>query len=111
MKLEKRTVLITGGKSGIGPELANKFHQRDNTVILTGHDENKLDAVRHALPGVHTFKSDVSDPAAIETLYSQVISKFPALDILINNAGIMVRSICTKPDRISKTSRARLTLT
>jgi uncharacterized oxidoreductase len=89
MKLEKRTILITGGTSGIGLELARKFHQRNNTVILTGRDEKKLDAVRHALPGVHTFKSDVSDPAAIATLYSEVVRQFPALDILVNNAGIM----------------------
>jgi uncharacterized oxidoreductase len=89
MKLEKRTVLITGGTSGIGLELANQFHQRDNTVIVTGRDENKFDAVKQALPGVHIFKSDASDPAAIATLYGEVVGKFPSLDILINNAGIM----------------------
>jgi len=88
MKLENRTVLITGGTSGIGLELAKQFARRDNAVILTGRDEQKLDAVRHALPGVHTFKSDVSDPAAIATLYNEIVSKFPSLDILINNAGI-----------------------
>jgi uncharacterized oxidoreductase len=58
-------------------------------VILTGRNEKKLDVARHALPGVHTFKSDVSDPAAIATLYGELVSKFPALDILVNNAGIM----------------------
>jgi uncharacterized oxidoreductase len=89
MKLEKRTVLITGGTSGIGLELANKFHQRDNTVIVTGRDEKKFDAVKQALPGVHIFKTDASNPAAIATFYSEVVSKFPSLDILINNAGIM----------------------
>ncbi len=89
MKLEKRTVLITGGTSGIGLELAKQLRQRDNTVIVTGRDENKFDAVKQALPGVHIFKSDASDPAAIATLYGEVVSKFPPLDILINNAGIM----------------------
>jgi uncharacterized oxidoreductase len=80
MKLKKRTVLITGGTSGIGLELAKQFHQRDNTVIVTGRDENKFDAVKQALPGVHIFKSDASDPAAIATLYGEVVSKFPSLD-------------------------------
>jgi uncharacterized oxidoreductase len=89
MKLENRTVLITGGTSGIGLELAKQFARRDNTVILTGRNEQKFDAVRRAIPGVHTFKSDVSDPAAIATLYKEIVSKFPSLDILINNAGIM----------------------
>jgi uncharacterized oxidoreductase len=55
MKLEKKTVLITGGTSGIGLELAKQLLQRGNTVIVTGRDQEKLDAAKRALPGVHTF--------------------------------------------------------
>jgi uncharacterized oxidoreductase len=89
MKLQKRTVLITGGTSGIGRELAKQLLQRDNTVIVTGRDPAKLDAARRTLPGLHTFQSDVSDPVAIAALQASVLAKFPALDTLINNAGIM----------------------
>ena len=89
MKLEKKTVLITGGTSGIGLELAKQLLQRGNTVIVTGRDQEKLDAAKRALPGVHTFKSDVGDPAAIAALDASVLTQFPALDTLINNAGIM----------------------
>jgi len=89
MKLERKTVLITGGTSGIGLELAKQLIQRGNTVIVTGRDQGKLDAAESALPGVYTFKSDVSDPAAIAALHDRVLAKFPALDTLINNAGIM----------------------
>ena len=89
MKLEMRTVLITGGTSGIGLELARQLHQRGNTIIVTGRDQEKLDAAKRALPGVHTFKSDVSDPGAIEALHASVLAQFPALDTLVNNAGIM----------------------
>ena len=89
MKLEKKTVLITGGTSGIGLELARQLLQRGNTIIVTGRDQEKLDAAKHALPGVHTFKSDVSDPTAIAALYASVLAQFPALDTLINNAGVM----------------------
>lgn len=89
MKLKNRTVLITGGTSGIGLELAKQLHARGNTVIVTGRDQAKLDAVGRALVGVHTIQSDVSDPGAIAALYDTVLARFPALDTLVNNAGIM----------------------
>jgi uncharacterized oxidoreductase len=98
MKLEKRTVLITGGTSGIGLELAAQLLQRDNTVIVTGRDQEKLDATKRALPGVHTVNSDVSDPGAIAALHGKVMAEFPALDTLINNAGIM-RNLNLSQDR------------
>jgi uncharacterized oxidoreductase len=89
MKLEKRTVLITGGTSGIGLELAKQLLERGNTVIVTGRDQEKLDAAKQAMPGIYTIKSDVSDPAAIAALQASVLAQFPALDTLINNAGVM----------------------
>ncbi len=89
MKLNHRTILITGGGSGIGLELARQLLSRGNTVLITGRDQRRLDAAQHALPGVHTFQSDVSDPAAIATLEQAVLAQFPSLDTLINNAGIM----------------------
>ena len=89
MKLTKRTILITGGTSGIGHELARQLLARGNTVIVTGRDETRLDEARRALPGVHTLRSDASDPGAIEALYTEVVARFPALDTLVNNAGIM----------------------
>jgi uncharacterized oxidoreductase len=98
MKLRSRTVLITGGTSGIGHELARQLLQRGNTVIVTGRDLKKLDATKRALPGVHIFQSDVSDPAAIKALHDRVLMQFPALDVLVNNAGIM-RNLNLKEDR------------
>lgn len=89
MKLKQRTVLITGGTSGIGLELARQLLGRGNTVIVTGRDQDALDAAARTLPGVHAFKSDVSDPQAITALCEAVVARFPALDTLINNAGIM----------------------
>jgi uncharacterized oxidoreductase len=89
MKLNNRTILITGGSSGIGLELARQLLARGNTVIVTGRDAARLDTARQALPGLHTFQSDVSDPGAIAALHAAVLDAFPQLDTLINNAGIM----------------------
>ncbi len=89
MRLSGNTILITGGTSGIGLELATQFAALDNTVIVTGRNESKLDAVRKNLPGIHAIRSDASDPTAIAGLYDQVVSRFPNLNVLINNAGIM----------------------
>jgi len=89
MKLHGNTVLITGGTSGIGYELVAELSKLGNKVIVTGRDEANLDATRQKLPDVHTIRTDVSDPLAIASLYRQVVSEFPELNMLINNAGIM----------------------
>jgi uncharacterized oxidoreductase len=89
LNLRRRTILITGGTSGIGQELARQLLARDNVVLVTGRDPAKLAATGRALPGVHTFTSDVSDPQMIAALHQSVLAQFPALDVLINNAGVM----------------------
>lgn len=98
MELSNKTVLITGGTSGIGLELARQLRRRGNVVIVTGRDQNKLDAAIAVIPGLHAFKSDVSDPRAIEQLRDTIVARFPALDVLINNAGIM-RNLKLNDDR------------
>ncbi|AMR29397.1 short-chain dehydrogenase [Hymenobacter psoromatis] len=89
MELHQRTILITGGTSGLGLEFARQLLALGNTVLLTGRDPARLAQTQRELPQVHTFQSDVSDPAAIEQLYAQVTTHFPALSVVINNAGEM----------------------
>ncbi len=89
MNLESNTILITGGTSGIGLEMAKQLIALGNTVIITGRDVTKLEFTKKELPSVHIYQSDVSNPKAICELYSKVTVDFPKLNILINNAGIM----------------------
>src|SRR5258708_33813506 len=89
MKLRSNTILITGGGSGIGYELTKQLTALGNTILITGRDQAKMDRAKAAFPKIHTFRSDVSDPKAIATLYENVTKQFPELNILINNAAIM----------------------
>jgi NADPH:quinone reductase-like Zn-dependent oxidoreductase len=58
MKLENRTILITGGSSGMGLALAKRLLERRNVVFITGRSQEKLESAKQALPAVHTFKSE-----------------------------------------------------
>src|SRR5882757_8489210 len=89
MKTSDNTVLITGGTSGIGFELASQLLKLGNRVIITGRDAARLEAAKAKLPGVQTYVSDASDPAAIAALHAEVVRAHPGLNVLVNNAGVM----------------------
>jgi uncharacterized oxidoreductase len=90
MKLTGRTMLITGGSAGIGLAFALKFAELGNEVIVTGRRQKALDAVKAKYPKLHTMQSDVADPAQIAALATRVKADFPKLDVLMNNAGVML---------------------
>lgn len=85
----KQRVLITGGGSGIGLALAEKFLQHGHTVIITGRNLTKLENVKAMHPEVHIFQSDVTVDGDVRGLVDEIGQKFGGLDVLINNAGIM----------------------
>lgn len=89
MNLEGNAVLITGGSSGIGLELAAALLRRRNTVIVTGRNPAALESARRKLPGLVTIQSDVAEVEAIAELHREIARDFPRLNVLINNAGIM----------------------
>lgn len=89
MQLTGRTVLITGGSAGIGLGLAKRLLALGNTVIVTGRNLAKLEAARTAHPGLHILQADAANPMALTALAARIDADFPALDLLINNAGIM----------------------
>jgi uncharacterized oxidoreductase len=97
MKLTGRTILITGGSAGIGLAFALKFLELGNEVIVTGRRQAVLDQVKAKYPKLHTIQSDVADPAQVATLAARVKSDFPKLDLLMNNAGIMLHKNLKAP--------------
>lgn len=89
MNLTGNTILITGGGSGIGRALAESFHALGNQVIIAGRRKQMLDETTAANPGMASAVLDIEDQAAIRSFAESVVKDFPALNVLINNAGIM----------------------
>ena len=97
MNLKGRTILITGGSAGIGLAFALKFLELGNEVIVTGRRRAVLDEVKSKYPKLHTIQSDVANPLQIAALAGRVRADFPKLDVLMNNAGIMIHRNLTAP--------------
>lgn len=96
MKLNGNTILITGGGSGIGLALAEEFRKLENEVIVAGRSQGKLEKAR--AKGLHTLTADLSNPASVRALALEAVEKFPDLNMVIHNAGIMVNEKLTKRD-------------
>jgi uncharacterized oxidoreductase len=90
MKLQSSTILITGGTSGIGLEFVKQLNLKGvANIIITGRDSARLEVIKKQYPKIYTVQSDVSNAKQIEQLFEEVTHKFPGLNIIINNAGIM----------------------
>lgn len=88
MKLSGNKIFITGGGSGIGLGLTERFIQEGNTVIICGRREDTLKAVTERYPSVITKVCDLSLDAERMSLFQWVKSFHGDLNVLVNNAGI-----------------------
>lgn len=97
MKTTGNTILVSGGGSGIGRALAQRWHDRGNRVIVTGRTLTSLQETIADRPGMVAMTLDVSDPADIARFAAQVVADHPDLNVLVNNAGIMRIEDLTAP--------------
>ena len=89
MKTQGNTILVTGGGSGIGRALAQRWHDLGNQVIVAGRRQAALDETIAGRGGMFAYTLDIDDQLAIEEFAEALVSRHPDLNVLVNNAGIM----------------------
>src|SRR6201998_1712623 len=103
--VEGKTVLITGGSSGIGEAAANRIAEAGGTVVLVARTRENLEKVAADIGGdggtAHVYPCDLADMDAIAAMADKVLDDLGGVDILINNAGRSIRrSLKLSYDRI-----------
>lgn len=98
MNLASNTILITGGASGIGLAMAERFLAAGSKVIICGRREDKLREAQHKHPEFVTHVCDVEQPAQRIALFEWAVREFPQLNVLVNNAGIQRRVQLAAPE-------------
>lgn len=89
MRFAHKIALVTGAASGIGRACMERLASEGATVIAIDRNKEKLaTAAAAASPSVVSVVCDVTDPASVEQMVSEVVTRFGALHILVNNAGI-----------------------
>ena len=89
MQMTGNTIFITGGGSGIGRGLAEAFHKLGNQVIISGRRQSALAETIAANPGMKSVELDVQSLESIASVAKKLIAEYPALNVVINNAGMM----------------------
>lgn len=87
MNISNKTVLITGGGSGIGYETAKLLSQQGNKIIIVGRNADKIKKAGEEL-NVIAIAADITIEADVDSLIERVSKEFPELSVLINNAAV-----------------------
>lgn len=89
-KLEGKVIVITGGTSGLGFALMQKLLKEKSKISLCARDEDDLQKLKSNYPAAFTMKCDVGDKAQVFDFIQKTIQHFGRIDIVINNAGIIM---------------------
>ncbi|WP_413453291.1 SDR family oxidoreductase [Erwinia persicina] len=100
MKTSGNTILITGATSGIGLGLAVRFHETGNKVIVAGRRKALLDKMTADYSGMEAIELDVADAESIIRASKIAAERYPELNVVINNAGIMLSENVLDPDSV-----------
>lgn len=92
MRFDDKVAIVTGAASGIGAATARAFSHAGARVMLADVDQDALDRLAASLPPERTVsrKVDVSNEAEVAALVAATVESFGALDVMFNNAGVLV---------------------
>ena len=89
--MKNKTVIVTGGGSGIGKAMATKFVEEGWNVLITGRDEKRLGEAKKEMltlqGNVHTYSMDVRNPEDVQGMVFEAVKEFGSIDALVNNAA------------------------
>ncbi|PKR79360.1 2,4-dienoyl-CoA reductase [Halalkalibacillus sediminis] len=90
--MENQVVIVTGGSSGMGKYMAQKFANEGAKVVITGRNEDKLSKAKEEISGgknleVHTISMDVRKPEEVQKMVDETVEKYGTIDCLVNNAA------------------------
>jgi len=88
MRLRGKTVLVTGGTSGIGLELVYQLLERSNEVVVLARSQHKMNLIKKHVGPLQTYQCDLSQRHQVETVMDDIIANHPNISVLINNAGV-----------------------
>ncbi|WP_420436956.1 SDR family NAD(P)-dependent oxidoreductase [Candidatus Poriferisocius sp.] len=92
MKLDRKVVVVTGASQGIGREIALTCAQEGGSMVLAARSVGALEEVASLIEAAggqaQVVETDVSNPDAVASLASQVLSRWGRIDVLVNNSGI-----------------------
>ena len=91
-RLKGKKTLVTGGASGIGASITERFLNEGARVIVLGRSSDKLEAINKKFPTLDgTLQADVGNPVEVSSAFEEVDRIWGGIDVLINNAGISFR--------------------
>jgi NAD(P)-dependent dehydrogenase (short-subunit alcohol dehydrogenase family) len=94
---KRKLAIVTGGGSGLGYAIAEKFVQKGIQVIIAGRNKERLDSAQQKLGDLcHAISCDVTDLSSIPVFVQDVIERYGQIDILVNNAGANMKKEFTE---------------
>src|SRR3989304_136942 len=95
MKLENKTIIVTGSGRGIGRHMVKRLAKEGANIVVTARTEEEIDAVSNEINSAGgsaiSIKGDVTQDVDVRKIITETIKKFGKVDILVNNAGVGIR--------------------